>query len=97
MRESSVRIARLLISQGRQIGSMDLTNLVICRRCGAGVAIRINRSGFLQRNVLGHFGLFPWKCGACGCVFLFRRRGYRFHKDESVADSGHHTPKQSHT
>jgi hypothetical protein len=39
--------------------------------------MRVNRSGFLQRHVLGHLGLYPWKCGACGTHFLFRRRGHR--------------------
>jgi len=56
---------------------MEPINPVICRKCGAGAAIRINRSGFLQRSVLGYFGVYPWKCGACGSVFLFRRRGVR--------------------
>ena len=41
------------------------------------VAMRINRNGFLQRHVLGHFGIYPWKCGACGVVFMFRKRGHR--------------------
>jgi hypothetical protein len=39
--------------------------------------MRINRNGFRQRNVFGHFGIYPWKCGACGVVFLHRKRGYR--------------------
>jgi hypothetical protein len=39
--------------------------------------MRVNRSGFLQRNVLGRLGLYPWKCGACGTLFLYRRRGHR--------------------
>jgi hypothetical protein len=56
---------------------MQPSNPVICRKCKAGVAIRINRNGFLQRRILGHFGLYPWKCGACGRAFLFRRRGLR--------------------
>jgi hypothetical protein len=53
---------------------MDPNDPVKCRKCGADVAIRINRNGFLQRSILGHFGIYPWKCGACGAVFLFRRR-----------------------
>jgi hypothetical protein len=36
--------------------------------------MRISRTGFLQQNVLGHFGIYPWKCGACGATFLSRRR-----------------------
>jgi hypothetical protein len=50
---------------------------VRCQTCNAAVAMRINRNGFLQRHVLGHLGIYPWKCGACGAVFLFRRRGHR--------------------
>jgi hypothetical protein len=39
--------------------------------------MRINRNGFWQRSVLGHFGIYPWKCGACGTAFMYRRRGHR--------------------
>jgi hypothetical protein len=53
---------------------MELTDPVICLKCGGGVAIRINRVGFWQCKVLGHFGYYPWKCGACGRVFIVRRR-----------------------
>jgi hypothetical protein len=56
---------------------MEPITPVICLKCGGGVAIRISRSGFWQCNVLSHFGLYPWKCGACGRVFLVRRRGER--------------------
>jgi hypothetical protein len=56
---------------------MEDLDPVTCRKCGSGVAIRINRNGYLQRNVLGHFGFYPWKCGACGTVFLYHRRGDR--------------------
>jgi hypothetical protein len=50
---------------------------VKCPTCSASVSMRINRNGFWQRNVFGHFGIYPWKCGACGVVFLYRRRGNR--------------------
>jgi hypothetical protein len=61
---------------------------VICPTCKAEVAIRINRNGFWQRHVLGFFGYYPWKCGACGVVFLYRRRGHghRSSRSESSAD-----------
>jgi|GEM_PF-6386052 len=39
--------------------------------------MRVNRNGFLQKSLLVHLGIFPWKCGACGLLFLFRSRGYR--------------------
>jgi hypothetical protein len=50
---------------------------VVCRTCGATVAMRISRTGFWQQRVLGHFGIYPWKCGGCGVVFLYRKRGIR--------------------
>jgi len=53
---------------------MEPIDPVICLKCGGGIAIRINRVGFWQRNVLGRFGYYPWKCGACGRVFMVRRR-----------------------
>ncbi len=56
---------------------MEPITPVICLKCGGGIAIRINRSGFWQCNVWGRLGYYPWKCGACGRVFLFRRRGLR--------------------
>ena len=51
--------------------------VVMCPKCSAAVAMRINRNGFWQRSVLGHFGIYPWKCGACGVAFLYRKRGNR--------------------
>lgn len=39
--------------------------------------MRISRTGFLQRRVLGALGIYPWKCGACGSVFLCANRGGR--------------------
>ncbi len=63
---------------------MDQNNPVACRSCGATAAIRVNRSGFLQRSVFSRLGLYPWKCGACGIVFLFRRRGHRPHSRRTL-------------
>ena len=53
---------------------------VVCPKCKSNSAMRINRNGFLQRKVLGIFGFYPWKCGACGAAFIFRKRGNRSHK-----------------
>ena len=50
---------------------------VKCPTCSANVALRVSRSGFLQKVLLAPIGVYPWKCGACGTVFLFRHRGYR--------------------
>jgi hypothetical protein len=50
--------------------------------------MRVHREGFLQENVLGHFGIYPWKCGACGALFLYRSRGYRTRRIKPLADTG---------
>ena len=54
---------------------MHWMNEVVCPTCKGHAAMRIGRTGFLQRQVLSRFGLYPWKCGACGCSFLYRLRG----------------------
>ena len=54
---------------------MVLASDVSCPTCKACAGIRVTRSGFLQLNVLGHLGIYPWKCGACGSLFLARNRG----------------------
>ena len=75
---------------------MESMDRVICRKCGAAVAIRISRSGFLQRNVLTCLGLYPWKCGACGCAFLFRSRGLRPRsRSHSPGSAGHNESPQT--
>jgi len=61
---------------------------VICPKCNSTSAMRINRNGFLQLKVLGLFGIYPWKCGACGSTFLFRRRGNRHRSSSHVSDPG---------
>ncbi len=53
---------------------MTHTSDVVCPTCGAAVAIRVNRTGFMQQSVLWHFGIYPWKCGACGATFMARSR-----------------------
>jgi hypothetical protein len=50
--------------------------------------MRINRNGFMQRRVLGLFGIYPWKCGSCGSVFLYRRRGHA-HRSERASEKTH--------
>lgn len=52
---------------------------VVCPTCKASTAVRVNRNGFLQRRILSRFGFYPWKCGECGCTFLFRKRGREEH------------------
>lgn len=67
---------------------MKSTPEVVCPSCKSTTAMRINRNGFVQRNVLSIFGYYPWKCGSCGKNFLFRRRGHRHHSHRKVSASG---------
>jgi hypothetical protein len=55
----------------------------VCPACKSTAAMRINRTGFMQRKVLGLFGIYPWKCGSCGTTFLCRRRGHRHRRDSN--------------
>jgi hypothetical protein len=52
--------------------------------------MRVNRNGFWQRRVLGVFGYYPWKCGACGISFLYRKRGIRHRSNPDVTGSSSH-------
>ena len=56
---------------------------VVCPSCKSAAAMRINRTGFLERRVLNAFGIYPWKCGACGSKFLLHRRGIRHSKHQA--------------
>jgi hypothetical protein len=59
---------------------MAHTSDVSCPTCGAAAGMRVNRTGFMQQSVLCHFGIYPWKCGACGVTFLSRNRGEKPHR-----------------
>jgi uncharacterized C2H2 Zn-finger protein len=72
---------------------MEHLDPVTCRSCGAGVAIRINRNGFLQRKVFGRLGFYPWKCGACGTVFLYHRRYDRHRSSRHPSQSPNQSPQ----
>jgi hypothetical protein len=69
---------------------------VVCPTCKGTVAMRINRSGFLQEKVLSFFGIYPWKCGACGVAFLYRKRGQRPRTHGQDSGGTGHGPKQRH-
>jgi len=75
--------------------TVDLKDQVICMKCGGGIAIRINRIGFWQRKVACRFGYYPWKCGGCGRVFLFRRRGQRNKPRKPKNDPSRSRPSES--
>jgi hypothetical protein len=70
---------------------MRLNIKIACPKCKGCAAMRINRSGFLQRKVLGLVGIYPWKCGACGSVFLWPQRVSR-HADNSFPSDPHNDP-----
>jgi hypothetical protein len=38
---------------------------------------RVTRIGFLQRVIFPWFGYYPWECGTCRKVKLFRTRGIK--------------------
>jgi len=68
---------------------------VLCPKCNQGSTMRVQRNGFLQTSVLSHFGIYPWKCGACGSLFLFRRRGFRSRRSKMMAETGATDPNQN--
>ena len=68
--------------------AMKWTNEVICPSCKGHVAARISRDGFLQQSVLSLVGIYPWKCGACGSIFLYRRRSAGGRSTEPIHESG---------
>ncbi len=47
----------------------------ICPKCKSHSASRVKRLGFLQSSVLSHFGYYPWECGGCRAIFMFKKRG----------------------
>jgi hypothetical protein len=72
---------------------MKWTNEVICPICKGHFAARVSRDGFLQQSVLSLVGIYPWKCGACGSTFLYRRRGAGRKSTEPVHESGNAVQK----
>jgi hypothetical protein len=56
--------------------------------------MRVNRNGFLQQQVAWRLGYYPWKCGACGTVFLYRKRGIR-RPEDSAHDAGPAAQKET--
>ena len=68
--------------------AMPRSNDVVCPTCSSNAAMRVSRNGFLQQNVLSLFGFYPWKCGACGALFLSRHRGHRTHASGREGEPG---------
>jgi len=73
---------------------MTRNKKVICPNCKNSTAMRVQRSGFLQESVLGHLGIFPWKCGSCGRMFLYRSRGYHTRASKLVRKSSSTDPNK---
>jgi hypothetical protein len=49
-----------------------------CPKCEDGELRRLNRIGFMERQVLHSFGIFPWECVLC------RKKTYR--RDDGHAE-----------
>ena len=73
---------------------MTQAKKVVCPNCNDSSAMRVQRNGFLQENVLTHFGVYPWKCGSCGRMFMFRSRGVRKKPNHLVHHSSVIEPNQ---
>ena len=48
-----------------------------CDRCSGKFFRRLNRKGFLERNVLPPLGFFPWECALCRRKILLRNDGFK--------------------
>ena len=45
-----------------------------CPRCKLGVMFRVNREGYLEREILTRFGVYPWMCSECKVRTRLKRR-----------------------
>jgi len=72
---------------------MTRTKSVVCPNCNGSSAMRVQRNGFLQESVLTHFGIYPWKCGSCGRMFLYRSRGVRIRSNKLLHTTNVSDPK----
>jgi hypothetical protein len=57
-----------------------------CQKCVQGELRRLNRTGFVEREILYAFGFFPWECVLC------RRKFYR--RDNGHPEAGQRTPQK---
>lgn len=48
-----------------------------CRKCGGSHLSRLRRKGFWQRRIASLFGFYPWECGYCRAISLYRKRGLK--------------------
>jgi hypothetical protein len=53
-----------------------------CKNCGSQRTSRIERKGFLQKNLLAGLGFYPWQCNSCWTSFYAKERGHRLRPDE---------------
>ncbi|HEY3628107.1 MAG TPA: hypothetical protein VGL00_17595, partial [Terracidiphilus sp.] len=53
------------------------THRLICPKCKRSAMRRVGRHGFLEKKIFPLFGFYPWECGSCRIVKLFKNRGSR--------------------
>ena len=58
-------------------------DLVYCPACGGDRMYRVERRGFLRKNVFPLVGFFPWQCKDCGNEAMLRKRNRRRRKHNS--------------
>ena len=57
-----------------EIVKAEASEGIHCRYCRSLRVFRVYRQGILQERVYPVFGIYPWKCKACGAFMLLRRR-----------------------
>ena len=60
-------------------------NEKVCNRCKGTSFRRVNREGFLQREIYAYFGYYPWECVMCRRKAYFRDEGRRARRKREVA------------
>jgi hypothetical protein len=45
-----------------------------CPKCGKGLMSRCKRHGWIERQVYGRLGLYPWQCGLCKERIMLKAR-----------------------
>ncbi len=57
-----------------------------CPHCESIDLRRQARTGFVQKQIFSRMGYFPWECGQCRQIYLFKLRsaGYRARPERSA-------------
>jgi hypothetical protein len=56
---------------------MAAESFMQCPECHRGELRRTGRKGFLEQNLYGRFGYYPWRCPVCRHRMLVKNRGQR--------------------